>query len=89
MEEAKLCAGGEPEDAPAHFEELMAFLDAERTEDKLEILCRLQFDLTDYLIDTMAASLDVVISEGPIEERYLQLKSCLCTKQKYEINRFR
>ena len=45
--------------------------------------------LNDYLIDTMAVSIDVVIPEGDIDERYRQLKGCLQAKQKYEINRFR
>jgi hypothetical protein len=49
----------------------------------------MQPDLTDYLIDTMAVSLDVVIPEGDIDDRYRQLKGCLETRKKYEINRFR
>lgn len=77
------------EEKPAQFDELMAFLDADTYEEKLEILYRMQLDLNDYLIDTMAVSLDVVIPEGDIDERYRQLKGCLQAKQKYEINRFR
>ena len=49
------------EQKPAQFDELMAFLDADTYEEKLEILYRMQLDLNDYLIDTMAVSLDVVI----------------------------
>lgn len=77
------------EEKPAQFDELMAFLDADTYEEKLEILYRMQLDLNDYLIDTMAVSLDVVIPEGDIDDRYRQLKGCLQAKQKYEINRFR
>ena len=77
------------EEKPAQFDALMAFLDADTYEEKLEILYRMQLDLNDYLIDTMAVSLDVVIPEGDIDERYRQLKSCLQAKQKYEIHRFR
>lgn len=77
------------EEKPAQFDALMAFLDAETYEKKLEILQRMQLDLNDYLIDTMAVSLDVVIPEGEIDERYRQLKGCLEAKRKYEINRFR
>ena len=77
------------EEKTAQFDALMSFLDADTYEEKLEILYRMQLDLNDYLIDTMAVSLDVVIPEGDIDERYRQLKSCLQAKQKYEIHRFR
>lgn len=77
------------EEKPAQFEALMAFLDADTYEEKLDILYRMQLDLNDYLIDTMAVSIDVVIPDGDIDERYRQLKGCLQAKQKYEINRFR
>ena len=82
-------ASGAEEKKPAQFDALMAFLDADTYAEKLEILYRMQLDLNDYLIDTMAVSLDVVIPEGDIDERYRQLKGCLQAKQKYEINRFR
>lgn len=77
------------EEAQPQFEALMAFLDADTYAEKLEILYRMQMDLNDYLIDTMAVSLDVVIPEGDIDERYRNLKGCLQAKQKYEISRFR
>lgn len=77
------------EEKPAQFDALMEFLDAETYEEKIEILFRMQYDLNDHLIDTMAISIDVVIPEGTIDERYRQLRSCLQAKQKYEINRFR
>lgn len=81
---------GQPtEERPPQFEALMAFLDAETYEEKLEILYRMQLDLNDYLIDTMAVALDVVIPDGDIDDRYRQLKGCLEAKRKYEINRFR
>ena len=87
--EAKTADGAITEEKPAQFDALMAFLDADTYEEKLEILYRMQLDLNDYLIDTMAVSIDVVIPEGDIDERYRQLKGCLQAKQKYEINRFR
>lgn len=77
------------EEKPPQFENLMAFLDAETYEEKLEILYRMQLDLNDYLIDTMAVAVDVVIPDGDIDDRYRQLKGCLEAKRKYEINRFR
>ena len=77
------------EQKPAQFDALMTFLDAETYEEKLEILHRMQFELNDYLIDTMAVSLDVVIPDGDIDDRYRQLKGCLEAKKRYETNRFR
>lgn len=77
------------EEKPAHFDELMAFLDAETYEEKLEILQRMQYDLTNSLIETMAMSVDVVIPDGDIDERCRQLKNCLEAKKKYESSRFR
>lgn len=77
------------EELPPQFDNLMAFLDAETYEEKLKILRKMQFDLNDYLIDTMAVSADVVIPAGDIDDRYRQLKGCLEAKRKYEINRFR
>lgn len=77
------------EEKPAQFDALMAFLDADTYEEKQDILYRMQPDLDDYLIDAMAVSLDVVIPEGDIDERYRQLRSCLIAKQRYEISRFR
>ena len=77
------------EEKPAHFDELMAFLDAETYEEKLELLHRMQYDLTDSFIDTMAMSVDVVIPEGDIDERCRQLRGCLEAKKKYESSRFR
>jgi hypothetical protein len=77
------------ETKPAGFDDMMKFLDAETSEEKLEILFHMQPELTDYLIDTMAVSLDVVVPEGDIDDRYRQLKGCLETRKRYEINRFR
>lgn len=69
--------------------DLLRFLDAETCEEKYDILVSMQFDLTDALIDNMAASMDFVIEDGEIEERYEQLKQCIRTRQKYEISRGR
>lgn len=81
--------GQQTEERPLQFDNLMAFLDAETYEEKLEILYRMQLDLNDYLIDTMAVAVDVVIPDGDIDDRYRQLKGCLEAKRKYEISRFR
>jgi len=39
------------------------------------------------MINTLAVAMDVVIEEGEIQERYRQLKTCLDTIDRYEIER--
>ena len=89
QDQAKVnAADGIPaEETQPQFEVLMEFLDADTYAQKLEILYHMQPDLNDYLIDTMAVSLDVVIPEGDIDDRYRNLRGCLQAKQKYERNR--
>ena len=45
--------------------------------------------VTDYLIDTMALSLDMEIPQGVLEDRYQKLIRSLQTVIKYETNRLR
>lgn len=68
---------------------LMAFLDAQTHSRKLEILYQMKDCVTDYLIDTMALSLDMEIPQGVLEDRYQKLIRSLRTVIKYETNRLR
>jgi len=68
---------------------LLDFLDAETAKEKLELVKYKARELDDQLIDSLAASLDVVIDDGPIAKRIDELKACLITKMKYELERFR
>lgn len=63
---------------------LMKFLDAETFDEKYEVLGQMHRDVDDKLIDDIAVCMDVVIAPGSLQERYMQLKQCLRTKQKYE-----
>lgn len=66
---------------------LMQFLEADTYEEQLNILVGLHHRMTDDILNTIAASLDVEINEGSIEERYAELKTCLLTLEKYERSR--
>lgn len=76
---------GEPDLDPM----LLAFLDAETYEEKLNILTGMHHKITDDMITTMAIASDVEIPEGDLESRYAQLKNCLLTLDRYEITRLR
>lgn len=66
---------------------LMEFYDARTYEEKYKILTAMRDDITDGMINNMAVVLDVVISEGNLEQRYEELKRCIRTYEKYEIFR--
>ncbi len=68
---------------------LEEFLDAKTCRDRINILTAMHCMLTDYIVDTIAASLDTEIADGDIEERYYKLRNYLATKEKYECNRLR
>lgn len=67
---------------------LERFLDARSIEDRLRILSALYPELTDQMIDLMAAALDLEVGPGDLEQRYAELKSCLLMKEKYEKSRY-
>lgn len=66
---------------------ILEFLDAESIAQKRNILTALHHRITDEMINTLAVVMDVVIEDGDIEDRYQQLKTCLSTIEKYEIER--
>lgn len=66
---------------------ILEFLDAGTNAQKRNILTGLHHRITNEMIDTLAVVMDVVIEEGDVEERYQQLKTCLDTIDKYEIER--
>lgn len=63
---------------------LLAFLETNSFQEKLHILRRMELEIDDRLIDAMAASLDVVVPEGDIQERVQALKNCLATFDRFD-----
>ena len=68
---------------------LLAFLDADSYEEKLEVFASLEGKADLHMLNAIAASLDRELSEGSLEEQYDTLKSCLMTLERYECNRLR
>ena len=68
---------------------VMEFLDADTYERKLDVLTSLRPRITDDMINTMAAAVDLEIKDGDVETRYEEFKNCLLTFEKYECNRLR
>lgn len=68
---------------------LLQFLDSDTYEEKLNILNALHPRITQDMLNTIAAALDIEVADGEVEERYEQIKSCLLTFEKYECNRLR
>ncbi len=83
-------AASSPDEEQLNIDPLvLAFLDADSYEQKLMILDSLHNRITDDMINTMAVSSDLEIKEGDVEDRYLELRNCLRTFEKFECNRLR
>lgn len=68
---------------------VLEFLDADSYGQRLSILDALHSRITDDMINMMAVSADLEIKEGDVEDRYMELRNCLRTFEKYECNRLR
>lgn len=89
VSDAEKPAGDADEDYPGIDPAVMAFLDAETYKEKMDILIDVHERITDDMINTMSVSLDLEVGDGDTEERYWELKNCLLTLEKYEIDRLR
>ena len=68
---------------------VLEFLDAGSYEERLNILAALHHRITDSMLLTMAIASDIELSEGTTEEKYEELKNCLLTLDRYEIQRIK
>ena len=89
VESPAVAASSENSVEPQPDPGLLAFLDADSYEEKLEVFASLEGKVDLHMWNAIAASLDLELSEGSLEEQYDTLKSCLMTLERYECNRLR
>lgn len=89
VESRAVAASSENSVEPQPDPGLLAFLDADSYEEKLEVFASLEGKVDLHMLNAIAASLDLELSEGSLEEQYDTLKSCLMTLGRYECNRLR
>ncbi len=68
---------------------LMAFLEADTVDEKLEVLASIRDFDDEKLITALEASLDITSSEGTPEDRIYFIRQMLRTRAKFEGNRLR
>jgi len=67
---------------------VLNFIESDSLKEKANILKSLYGELTNRMIDDMAASMDVVIDPSDdIDKRFKSLLYCIETKAKYEVKR--
>lgn len=67
----------------------LKFLDADSFSDKYRILSDMEEEMDDHLVNQMAASIDVTIEDGSIDERIMELKKCIRARAHFEVGRLR
>ena len=85
-------SGGSPSVREEKISELMmSFFDENDFEKKDEILSAIKThpQLNDSIIDNLAASIDVVIDSGDIDQRFRELRTCVRTRARFESTRLR
>lgn len=68
---------------------VIQFLDTVDFDEKYNILSGLKFRITKDMIFIMAASMDVTIEDGELDDMYRQLKTCIDTRRRFETTRLR
>ena len=71
--------------------DMLAFLDSDDFDEKYMIVEHMtqNDELNDTYIDNMAASIDIVIDDGPLDGRIRELLKCLGTRKRFENTRLR
>ena len=71
--------------------DMLAFLDTDDFDEKYMIVEHMaqNDELNDTYVDNMAASVDIVIDDGPLDGRIRELLKCLGTRKRFENTRLR
>lgn len=71
--------------------DMLEFLDTDDFEEKFKIAKKMaeQSEIDDTILDNMAASLDFIIDDGPLDRRIDELLHCLGTRKRFETTRLR
>ena len=88
MDEGMVCREGADQE-PAKQEDLIAFLDAGNCRDKLDILVGMEKHLDEHILNSIAVSLDLAITEDGFEDRLEGVKDYLKTRIRFEDVRLR
>jgi len=78
-----------PEDEGEVNPDLLAFLEAETTKEKIEVLESARERATESLLSAIEASLDISYEEESLEERIYYIGNYLRTRERYEGTRLR
>ena len=68
---------------------VVAFLDADSPDERLQILSDLHKDITNEQLDVMSMALDEIIPDGDVYDRYDALRGVLLTRKRFESSRLR
>ena len=78
-----------PEDEGEVNPDLLAFLEAETTREKIEVLDRIKDRVTESILCAIEASMDISYEDENPEERVYYIKNYLRTRERYEGTRLR
>lgn len=78
-----------PEDEGEINPDLLAFLEAETTREKIEVLDEIQGRITESILCAIEASMDISYEDESVEERIYYIKNYLKTRERYEGTRLR
>lgn len=78
-----------PEDEGEVNPDLLAFLEAETTREKIEVLDRIKERITESILCAIEASMDISYEDENLEERVYYIKNYLKTRERYEGTRLR
>lgn len=68
---------------------MMEFLDARTDKERLEILDAMKNSCTKTILQNLAISQDIKLSDGDVDQQFFELRKCIVMRMKYESKRLR